>query len=286
VCKFLANNSSAKGIQKQKGVTVMKIFRRTALAAVGLLTLLSTMAVAIIQIDARNQTDESQREKAVASLISPNQRLVDQIGIFPPGYEEQFLLMLEEYGQAHGSGNTRVVEYQGYRLIVPSSKESLIADAQRNIDEQLAAQKAHTPSDLQQKKDKAVIRRAWGTAEVKYDPLIGAYIDDDGYQYVFSDGTLVSKSVGVTDALRKRWEERHLLSNAVDMNSPLLSEAKVRGIADSAFKRTYPDWQEDDVTRPVRAKNWDRRMALDYGDVKILIDRSNGEIVHFSKIAR
>jgi hypothetical protein len=270
---------------KEKGTTVMQRTTKTIFVAFGLLLLLSTIVAVLAQIRPPNQIDISQTEKAAAS-IQASDRLVDQIGIFPPGYEEQSSLMVQEYEKVYGSTNTKVIEYQGYVLIVPPSKESFILDAQHTVDAQIAEQKAHTPSNSQQKKDRAVIRKTLGTEGITYDSLIGAYVDGDGYQYVLSNGILVNKSVGVTDSLRNEWERRHVLSSAIEMNSQLLTDEQTKSIAEEVVRRSYSDAREPSLQKQLPTQTKDRRMALDYGDVRVLIDRATGEIIHFSRDIR
>lgn len=271
----------------------MRNIRYPVLFSIGSsLVLLAVVVGAAQNTSVFSDEKQSKVEKAaIADLSQTDERMVSRIGVFPPGFDEQAQAMIQEYEKEYGEGNVQTINYQGYLLIVPPTKAHLLYEVQQDIDRQIVSQKEHTPSGAQQKKDKSAIRRFFGTqGSLIFNPTMGVYADEQGYQYVLHDGVIVSKSIGVTDSLRRKWEETHpLLKTPVPatVGTSLLTEEQASRLADSIIEKVRST--DLDSAPREREKNVSRlgtTMGFDYGKVKILIDRNSGEVIHFSRDSR
>lgn len=271
----------------------MRKTRYPALFSIGSLLVFLVVVVGAAQnTSVFSDEKQSKVEKAaIIDLSQADERMVSRIGVFPPGFNEQTQLMLQEYEKEYGAGNVQTIDYQGYTLIVPPTKAHLLYEVQQDIDRQIASQKEHIPSGAQQKKDKAAIRRLFGTqGSLIFNPTMGVYADEQGYQYVLHDGIIVSKSVGVTDSLRRKWEAAHPLLKTpapATASSSLLTEEQAGRLADSIIENVRST--DPDSAPREREKNVYRlgtTIGFDYGKVKILIDRNSGEAIHFSRDSR
>jgi len=263
------------------------------LLGIGSLLVLLVVAVGSAQNTAVvSDEKQSKAEKAaVTDSSQASERMVSRIGVFPPGFDEQARAMFQEYEKEYGEGNVQTINHQGYLLIVPPTKAHLLYEVQQDVDRQIVSQKEHTPAVAQQKKEKAAIRRLFGAqGPLSFNPTMGVYADERGYQYVLHDGVIVSKSIGVTDSLRRRWEETHpVLKTPVPATAgaSLLTEEQAGRLADSIVENVRTTDPDSALrVRERKAHRLGTTTGFDYGEVKILVDRKSGEVIHFSRDSR
>lgn len=271
----------------------MRKNRLPVIAALLLAAVVMAVGAALAQSDAAADRDKIERaEKSAAARSAPDQKLTSRIGIFPPGFGEQAEQAKADYELEYGLGGAETVEYRGYTIIVPPAMTQSLDEAKAEVDEQLASQSRATPTQARQRKDRAEIRRLFGTdGEISYDPPAGAYADGRGYQYKVVNGVVVAKQIGVSDEIRGRWLETHPGASegesTAEQAATLLTDEEVRGLADALAVRALPAGGASEArARSVGLAKGRLRAAFDYGEVKILVDRVSGEIVHYSRESR
>ncbi|HEX8399680.1 MAG TPA: hypothetical protein VF644_19765 [Pyrinomonadaceae bacterium] len=239
--------------------------------------------VAINRVTAqRNQVNEVQNtvESAKADKEkSDENEIVQRIGIFPPGFEAEIPQVLATYENYWGVGRTETRNYKGYSLIVPPSGETLLVAAEREVDSIIDSQKYHIPSLKQQRADRNAISTLFGTDDqIKYNEFVGKYTDTNGYQYVVEDGIVISKSIGVTPDLQNKW-----LIRVAQLEKPsgLLADTNIQNLADEIVHRVASKGSKLHSVGKIVAST-DQQIALDYGNIQLLIDRSTGEIINFN----
>lgn len=256
-------------------------------------TVLLAISVSIAQIGQPRQLDVPKTPLAIPAVgtDAPDGKLTDKVGIFPPGFSEQASLMLRQYEIDNGLGMVQMLTYRGYQIIVPASLTTNIETTKREIDGLIAAQADRVPSKQQQNADKSEIQRLFGVdVSATYNQSLGAYVDNRGYQYKLINGVVVSKSVGVTDELRRKWLESHPHFN--DGNH---SGAALETLPDSALKNRAEEILNktsspiESVIQRLQQADWPKgklQTAFDFGSVKVLVDRTSGEIIAYSNAIR
>ncbi len=224
--------------------------------------------------------------------VPVGERTVDMIGIFPPQFEESANSYLVMYEKEYGRGVTQVVAYKGYTLLVPPNQKGEVEKVKADIDHNLESQQKATPSSDVQSQDIQKIRDVFGVKEsISYDPVIGAYVDERGFQYNFYQNELVNKQEGITPVLRQKWEERYpylATSETIAQTvSSVITESQAKAIAGEVVTRLFNASKASELKSHVEMNPIDDyRLLVVYGDneVNILLDKVSGDIIYYGKI--
>lgn len=216
-------------------------------------------------------------------------RAVDLVGIFPPGFDTDVASAKTDYEKEYGAGKFQVVDYKGYTIFVPPSKSSKdLADAEKNVDTQIASAQNDTPSAAVQASQIAKIREVFGTAgDIAYNSFMGAYTDDKGFQYNFYHGELMGKQVGVTNILAAKFASAYpqFKEGAVPAGATTLTEAQAKASADKVVAKVLGTNAGSVMAKASILPLGGPRLGITYGDneVQVLVDTVSGDIIHYSK---
>lgn len=235
-----------------------------------------------------------QEEMALKQQMKPEvpvgQRAVDMIGIFPPQFEESANSHLAMYEKEYGKGNVQIITYQGYTLIVPPNKTNSedIEKVKTDIDRNVQTQQQVTPSSDIQDQDIKKIKEVFGVQEnITYNSIIGAYVDERGYQYNFYKGELVNKQVGITPGLQQQWKEHYPYLAGLVTEKSVVTEDQARTSADGVIAKLFDADKVNELKSKAETMSVDDyRLLIVYGDneVRFLLDKVSGDIIYYGKI--
>ena len=264
----------------------MKRYYKTALF-VGALTL-ALAGVGTVKALQLKKADETRLKQAMKPVVPVGERTVDLIGIFPPGFDTEVSSAKADYEKEYGTGNFQVVNYKGYTIIVPPAKSGELAKSEQDVDTQIASAQNDTPSTSLQASQIAEIRNVFGTAgEVAYNPLMGAYTDEKGFQYNFYKGELMGKQVGVTSSLAAKFDSAYPYFNegAVPAGAAPPTEAQAKTQADKVVAKALGSNAGTVMAKAGFLPLSGPRLGITYGDneVQVLVDTVSGDVIHFSR---
>jgi hypothetical protein len=234
------------------------------------------------------KADEVQLKLAMKPVVPVGDRTVDLIGIFPPGFDTEVASAKADYEKEYGAGNFQVVSYKGYTIIVPPAKNGELAKSERDVDTQIASAQSDAPSASLQASQIAQIRNVFGTAgDIAYNPFMGAYTDEKGFQYNFYQGELVGKQVGVTSSLAAKFDSAypHFKEGAVPAGAATLTEAQAKAGADKVVSKALGAKAASVMAKAGFLPLSGPRLGITYGDneVEVLVDTVSGDIIHYSR---
>jgi len=218
------------------------------------------------------------------------ERAIDMIGVFPPQFEDDAAYHLAMYEKEYGQEAVQFITYNGYTLIIPPNKISdEINKVKDDIDHNIQSRQKETPSLDIQAKNISEIRDVFGVQEnIVYDFIIGAYVDDRGYQYNFYNDTLVSKQIGITSTLQQKWKESYpYLVDLSITKSSIISEEEVKAGANAIITKLFDGDKASKLKTEVKLSFIDGyRVLIIYGDneVRFLVDKASGDIIYYGKI--
>lgn len=217
------------------------------------------------------------------------ERMVDLIGIFPPQFESSVNLHLSTYEKEYGKENVQVLTYRGYTLIVPPTKTNEdLEEVKKEIDGSIESQQKAVPLSNTQEQNIEKIREVFGVqGKIAYDPTIGAYTDEKGYQYNFYKGELVNKQVGITPALQQQWANYYPYLMGLSIEKPVITEDQAKEKANKVVEKLFSVEQSDKFKTSIQTVSADEyRLGIVYGDneVRVLVDKVRGDIIYYGKI--
>ena len=252
----------------------------------GLLVIPLLGASAVYAVTSLSKNDEVALKQAMKPQNA--ERGVDLIGIFAPGFITELANAKTEYDQEYGGGNYKVIGYEGYTLIVPPTKTENIAKAKARVDAIIANEKSSTPTADIKASQIAQIHDVFGVEGViVYNAAIGAYTDEKGFQYNFSNGELVNKQVGINSSLQTLFAQAYPHLQSTVINTAVITSEQAKVVSDKILDKLF------DVSHASSLKNnvkyvdlGNSRVGITYGDmeVQMLVDKATGDVIHYSKV--
>lgn len=256
------------------------------IALVAVFTAVSASAAgSVSRLLSKNEEIKLKQENA-QSIVKP----INMIGIFGAGFENEAETAKKEYGKEYGAKGYQSIVYKGFTLVVPPGKtDSDIESAKRAVDDQLIAQSNKTPSSEIQREQIAKIRNVFSIqGDIEFDPFIGAYTDDKGFQYNFKNGLLIGKQVGVSERLlNKFWNAfPHLKSESNSIEKMLTNEEIIANVSVIIEKllgteklNNFKQNMELQVLEGGRVA-----LAQKDGSIRVMADQKTGEVIYFSLV--
>lgn len=254
---------------------------------VGALTLVLAGVGTVKALQLR-KADETQLKQAMKPVVPVGEREVDLIGIFPPGFDTEAAAAKADYEKEYGAGNFQAVSYKGYTILVPPAKSGELAKSEQDVDTQIASAQNDAPSASLQASQIAEIRSVFGTAgDVVYNPLMGAYTDEKGFQYNFYKGELMGKQVGVTSSLAEKFDSAYpyFKEGAMPAGVTALTEAQAKTRADKVVTKALGSNAAAVMAKAGFLPLSGPRLGITYGDneVQVLVDTVSGDVIHYSR---
>jgi hypothetical protein len=255
---------------------------------IGILVLPLLGAGAIQATRLLTKDEEIQLKQQMKPQVPAGERTVDLIGTFAPGFEKELEQAKAQYVKEYGEGNFQVIGYHGYTLLVPFAKAEKIADVKAKIDVVIASHDKSVPSASIEASQIAKIREVFDIkGAIAYNSVIGAYTDDKGFQYNFTDGELVNKQVGITGALQTKFEQSYPhLKPGVASNAAITNE-EAKNASDRIIDKAFGADRANELKANVRFEDLEgARVGIVYGDleVQMLVDKVTGDVIHYSKV--
>ena len=215
------------------------------------------------------------------------ERSVDLIGVFAPGFVTELTDAKTEYTKEYGDGNFQILEYNGYTFLIPPGKLEKLADVKEKIDTLVADNNKKIPSDGTEAKQIAKIRQVFGTqGEIAYDITIGAYTDEKGFQYNFSDGELINKQVGINSSLQTKFEQAYPKLKQGVVNARVITNEQAKSEADQIIDKVFTEDIADSLKKSANYVDLgNARVGIVYGNMEaqVLVDQATGDIINFNK---
>ncbi|MEO5928081.1 MAG: hypothetical protein ABIO72_05155 [Patescibacteria group bacterium] len=247
------------------------------------------IGVGTVQAVKLTKKEEIQLKQEMKQEIPVGERNIDLIGIFPPGFSKDVDTAFSDYEKEYGKDKTQKILYKNFTILVPPTKLNEIPATKVDIDLQVAAQAANVPSASVQDSQKKMIREAFGTTgEIVYNSLLAAYTDEDGFQYNFEKGELVNKQVGATNDLGEKFIAAYpYFKEGASLPTLRLTEEQAKVSANRVLEKVFSKEKAVELEHAVDILSLgELRLGLTYGndEVKILVDKVTGNIIHFSKV--
>jgi hypothetical protein len=274
-------------MEKKKLINQIRIMlkKRYILSAV---VILGVLAIGIGTVQAVRLLTKAEKIQLKQEVAPKAERSIERIGIFAPGFELEREDAIVKYAKEYGDGNFQVINYKGYTLIVPPVKADKLDKIKEQIDAQVFAEERSTPTADIQTSQIAKIRDVFGaTGSIEYNPAMGAYTDDQGFQYNFVDGKLVNKQVGANSVLHAKFEQAYPHFKPDTVRTSKISNEEARTVTDQVVAKLFASERADNLKSNVQFRDLgDARLGIVYGDkeAQFLVDQVTGDVIHYSKI--
>jgi hypothetical protein len=236
----------------------------------------------------RSLTKDEQIQIKQEMKLEDTGKFTDRIGVFAPGFESEAQEAVAEYVKEYGEGNFKVVTYKGHTLIVPPGRAGELSSIEEQVDAQMSAQESSTPPSKLQTIQIAMIKDVFGVkGTVTYNAAMGAYTDDKGFQYNFSDGGLVNKQVGANDVLQAKFEQAYPHFKAGVERAATITNERARNVTDQIISKLFSTSQSESLKANVKYEDLGEvRLGIVYGnrEAQFLVDLVTGDVIHYSKI--
>lgn len=259
--------------------------KRYLLSAIAILGVLATGIGTVQAIRSLTKAEEIQLKQEMTPEV---ERFVERIGVFAPGFESESEDAIAQYTKEYGDGNFQVIHYKGYTLVVPPMKADKLDSIKEQVDAQVFAEERSTPTADVKISQIAKIRDVFGiTVSIEYNPAMGAYTDDYGFQYNFVDEELVNKQVGANSVLHAKFEQAYPHFKPDTVRTSKISNEEAKAVTDHVITKLFTSERTDNLKSNVQFKDLgDARLGIIYGDreAQFLVDQVTGDVIHYSKI--
>lgn len=252
---------------------------------------ITAIAIAVVAVGMGNVVAKSLGERVEGAIpVDENEtKITDTVGLYAPIFEIETAEAIKAYKEANG--DVVIIEYKDYTILSPEGKEfaEAIENAKSSVDQKIESQEAMTPSAEQQERDIAQIRFLFETdGKINYSKVGKRYNDEKGSQYLFMNGKLVAKQVGVSRKEIQEWKKAH--SYYADENAkPQLTTDEAKQIADELIINVYGERAKDLIEKVATGTlNNGMKATFDYApenkDISILVavERMRGEIINYN----